>query len=83
MLGIGAVLTAILLILGCGWWSLLALPLFFWWYVIEWLIKCVYYRNPTTAYKNIGFEREAFRHQSDLMYLYDRKPFAWIDELRN
>ena len=78
MLVIAAVVLIILLLLGCGWWSLLAIPLFFWWYVIEYVIKLCYYHNATTAYKNISFEREAFGHQSDIVYLDNRKHFAWI-----
>jgi hypothetical protein len=79
MLVIGGALAVILAACDCGWLSLLALPLFFWWYLVEWLIKWAYYRNSHTAYKNIGFEREAYSNQRDLVYLYDRKPFAWFD----
>ena len=79
MLVIGAAMALVLAVCGCGWWSLFALPLFFYWYGIEWLIKWVYYRNAHTAYKNIGFEREAYSNQSDIVYLCDRKPFAWLD----
>lgn len=79
MLVIGGALAIILVVCGCGWWSLLALPLFFYWYGVEWFIKCICYRNAHTAYKNIGFEREAYNNQSDIIYLYGRKPFAWFD----
>lgn len=47
------------------------------WYGIEWLIKLAYYRNANTAYKNISFEREAYKNQNDLAYLDERKHFAW------
>lgn len=83
MLVIGAAMALVLAVCGCGWWSLFALPLFFYWYGIEWLIKWAYYRNAHTAYKNIGFEREAYSNQSDIAYLYDRKPFAWFDYIIN
>ena len=69
---------AVLWAAGCGAWSLLALPLFFWWYGIEWFIKACYYVNATTAYKNISFEREAYAHQHQLDYLFYRNPFAWF-----
>ena len=82
MLLVGIALAIILAVFGCGWWSLLAVPVYFWWYFVEWLIKCVYYRNSKTAYKNIGFEREAFEHQNDLMYIYDRMPFAWFELIK-
>ena len=83
MLVIGAAMALILAVCGCGWWSLFALPLFFYWYGVERLIKWAYYRNSNTAYKNIGFEREAYSNQSDIVYLYDRKPFAWLDYIIN
>lgn len=54
------------------------LLLFYLWYGIEWLIKFCYYRNPHTAYKNILFEREAYRNQNDLVYLDTRKHYAWV-----
>ena len=79
MLVIGAAIAAILAVCGCGWWSLFAIPLFFWWYLVEWFIKLCYYRNMKTADKNVGFEREAYANQNDIVYLYDRKPFAWFD----
>lgn len=79
MLVIGAAMALVLAVCGCGWWSLFALPLFFWWYLVEWLIKWAYYKNAHTAYKNICFEREAYSNQSDIVYLYNRKPFAWFD----
>ena len=82
MLVIGAAMAVILAVCNCGWWSLLALPLFFYWYGIEWLIKLCYYRNGHTAYKNIGFEREAYDHQREIDYLYIRKPFEWINEIK-
>jgi len=78
MLAVGIVISAVLAIFGCGWWSLLALPLFFWWYGAEWLVKLCCYRNGNTAYKNLGFEREAYTNQNDASYLESRKRFAWI-----
>ena len=82
MLIIGAAMAVILAVCNCGWWSLLALPLFLWWYGIEWFIKACYYGNATTAYKNISFEREAYAHQHQLDYLFYRNPFAWFRYIR-
>lgn len=48
------------------------------WYVIERLIKLFYYQNTKTAYKNISFEREAYDNASDVVYLDNRKHFAFI-----
>ena len=77
LLTLGFVVASILAVLGCGWWSLLSLPLFFWLYIMEWLVKCVVFRNAKTAYKNISFEREAYDNQRDASYLSHRRHFAW------
>lgn len=53
------------------------------WYGIEWLIKWAYYRNANTAYKNISFEREAYKNQNDLAYLDIRKHYAWTKYIIN
>ena len=78
MLAVGLALAAVLALLGCGWWSLLALPLFLWWYGIEWLVGIIRYRDKGVAYCAIRFEREAYDHERDLQYLKTRKRFAWL-----
>ena len=55
--------------------------LFYVWYGIEWLIKWAYYRNRMTAYKNISFEREAYRNQNDSTYPDNREHYSWIEYL--
>jgi hypothetical protein len=56
--------------------ELLYVP-FLLWYVAEWLVLLVRYRNATKAYCNIRFEREAYRHEHDLHYLVKRKHYSW------
>ena len=51
---------------------------FYIWYVMEWLIRLLQYRNFRVAYINILFEREAYRYQSDASYIKQRKHFAWL-----
>jgi hypothetical protein len=81
MLAVGCVLAAVSFLL-VGWWSLLCVPLFFWWYGIEWVVRLIQYRNGHAAYRNISFEREAFEHQRHFGYLTGRKWFAWIGFLK-
>ncbi len=50
---------------------------FYVWYIIEWIVKWIYYKNKFSAYKNIGFEREAFANDTDLRYLKNRKWYAF------
>lgn len=43
-------------------------------YFIEWLVRLVI--SPSTAYRGISFEREAYDNQYDYDYLKSRKRFA-------
>ena len=56
---------------------------FYLWYVIEYLIKLVIYRDTWMAYKNISFEREAYSNQSNLSYLNRRKHYSWFKYIKN
>ena len=51
-------------------------------YVLEWLVRCIQYRNTKEAYYNISFEREAYTHGKDLTYLKNRKPYSWVKFLK-
>ena len=58
----------------------LILIIFFIWYIIEWVIKLFKYRK---AYKNIGFEREAYLNDDNLKYLETRKRYSFIKYFLN
>lgn len=76
---VGLILASIFLICGYGWWSLLFLPLFFWIYGLEWLIKLPFCKFDTLrAYMSISTEQEAYEHQDEFGYNNVRKHFAWI-----
>lgn len=47
-------------------------------YVLEWLIRLIKYKNSFLAYKNISFEREAYKNQNNLSYLSGRRFFAFL-----
>ena len=51
---------------------------FYLWYLIEWLIKVVEYKNFYEAYRNISFEVEAYGSMYNPCYLKNRQPFNWI-----
>ena len=83
MLMAGAVLAAVLWLAGCGWWSLLALGLFFWWYALEWTLRLPFSGiDRKKAYKSILFEQEAYANQDDQEYLGSRRWFAWITYMK-
>lgn len=50
---------------------------FYLWYITEWLLKSAWYLSAYKAYRNLSFEREAYRHESDLTYLTKRNVFAF------
>lgn len=47
---------------------------FYLWYFVEWLIRLFSKGN---AYKNLGFEKEAYSNDDNLTYLATRPRFAW------
>jgi len=53
--------------------EMLVLP-FYIWYVTEYFIRLLRYRNKKQAYKNISFEREAYANEGNAGYLKHR-PF--------
>lgn len=56
---------------------------FYLWYVIEWLVRVIQYRNTFKAYKNISFEREAYTNQQNPDYLKTRKLYSFRHYLRH
>ena len=51
---------------------------FFLWYLLEFLLRLVQFRNWNKAYRNISFEREAYQNEENPNYLLDRKRFNFI-----
>jgi hypothetical protein len=49
---------------------------FFIWYIVEWLVRLLQYRNAKQAYLNISFEREAYAHENDKDYEQRRRHYA-------
>lgn len=54
---------------------------FFVWYFIEYCIRMYQYKNHEFAYKNISFEKEAYKNEHNLNYLKSRKLFAFLKNL--
>ncbi len=52
--------------------------LFYIWYLAEYLMGLMRYRNHYLAYRNISFEREAFANESALTYLNTRPLWAFL-----
>lgn len=56
--------------------ELLYIP-FYIWYILEWGILVIRYKDRMKAYYKIRFEREAYVHQNDLKYLKKRKHYHY------
>lgn len=60
--------------------EMLVLP-FFVWYLFEYFIKVLYYKNGYVAYRNISFEREAYQNENDLDYLKKKSFWSFVKYL--
>ena len=50
-------------------------------YPLFWLVNLAKYRSGSVAYREIPFEREAYKHESDRGYLANRRAYAWLKYL--
>jgi hypothetical protein len=57
--------------------ELLILP-FYLWYITEYLIRLLQFRNRKKAYYAISFEREAYANEKDLEYLNSRPFWGFV-----
>lgn len=62
--------------------ELLYLP-FYVWYLLEWLVRFLMYRDRHKAYRNISFEREAYANQHKWDYNKGRKRYAFLRYIKN
>ena len=51
---------------------------FYLWYGIEWLVRMMACWDAHKAYRNIGFEKEAYTHEGDMGYLKGRRHYEWL-----
>ncbi|MGB7843879.1 MAG: hypothetical protein WBL21_13875 [Salinimicrobium sp.] len=59
----------------------LLIVFFFIWYIFEYYIRLIKYKNSYKAYSKICFEREAYANEKDLDYLKNRKSWAFLKYL--
>lgn len=62
--------------------ELLWIP-FFLWYMTEFWIRLLQYRNWDKAYRNISFEREAYANETDMTYLKKKKLWSFWGYLKS
>jgi len=54
---------------------------FFVWYFTEYVVRFFQFKNHEFAYKNISFEKEAYKNERNLNYLESRKTLAFLKYL--
>ena len=59
----------------------LGVVFFYFWYLCEFTVRFARYQDFDKAYRNISFEREAYRHEDDPHYLSSRKIWAFWNYL--
>ena len=59
----------------------LLIVFFFLFYITEWFVKLIIYKNKHLAYRNLSFEREAYLNENNLYYLEKRKFWSFINNL--
>jgi hypothetical protein len=57
--------------------ELLILP-FYIWYLMEFLFLWIKFKNKNIAYRNIVFEKEAYKNEANFNYLVNRKIWAFL-----
>ena len=61
--------------------ELLVVP-FFIWYILEFLIRLIQFKERNLAYRNISFEREAYANESKEGFLQQRKFWNFINYMK-
>lgn len=52
---------------------------FYLWYLFEWLVLWInFYGDSHKAYRQVGFEEEAYMGERNLDYIKNRKHYAWL-----
>ena len=59
----------------------LLIVFFYIWYGLEFLVRLLQYKNRYQAYRNISFEREAYKNDKDFNYLKTRRFWGFIRNL--
>ena len=62
--------------------ELLIIP-FYIWYIVEFMLRYVQYKNRHKAYLNISFEREAYAHETDGDYLKRRRLYSFLKYIKD
>lgn len=78
MAPIAVALVAVMAIVGCGWWSLLAIPLYYYMYGVCWLIELVRCaKDKERGQINVaGYKRRNYIHRVEHSIIFEREAYA-------
>lgn len=54
---------------------------FYLWYSIEYIVRIIQYKDRYMAYRNISFEREAYRNELNMNYTRSRSLWSFLNYL--
>ncbi len=54
---------------------------FYVWYLIEYVVRIIQFKNRYMAYRNISFEREAYRNELNMNYTKSRSFWRFLNYL--
>jgi hypothetical protein len=60
--------------------ELLVIP-FLVWYILEYFVRLIQFRDRNLAYRNISFEREAYQNEKNLHYVKQRSFWRFVKYL--
>ena len=63
-------------------WLLLAIPMYYIQYGLEYLCIRLFHKKQKDAYHDVSFEEEAYANDFDLDYIKHRVPFNWIKYIK-
>ena len=63
-------------------WMLLAIPMYYIQYGLEYICIRIFHKKQQDAYHDVSFEEEAYNNEFDLEYIHYRIPFSWIKYIK-
>jgi hypothetical protein len=81
---IASLLISLLFVIGGQWWvgALFTFFSYYIWYGIEYVIRLIITGNQKEAYRNISFEKEAYKNEGNMLYLNSRRLFNFLEYMK-
>lgn len=81
---IASVLISLIFVIGGQWWlgALFTFFSYYIWYGIEYVIRLIGSGNKINAYRNMAFEKEAYKNEGNMLYLNIRRLFNFLEYMK-